>query len=263
MAFVIIFLIFAVFGGAINACSMATTGMTCSSSSDLVRSTEKREKMSTANTTYHNEWYYDELGWIGRGTTLISGLESFYKETGVQPMVYLYHYDNSDAYRNMTTATQKAEELYKDIFGNDEGHLLFVYFSCPNDSPSYMDGNYTVILGKQTEVVMDENAKDILRSRINYYYDDTSLDVDEFLAKAFKTSGKTIMSGPIRMRNVVIIIVAIVGAVVIVAISFKWWKKKKEQKNKENEHLEKILSTPLETFGKTEVDDLKDKYDNK
>ena len=65
------------------------------------------------------------------------------------------------------------------------------------------------------------------------------------------------------MRNVVIIIVAIVGAVVIVAISFKWWKKKKEQKNKENEHLEKILSTPLETFGKTEVDDLKDKYDNK
>ena len=69
------------------------------------------------------------------------------------------------------------------------------------------------------------------------------------------------MAGPIHMRYVVIIVVAIIAVVVVVALLFKWWKAKKAQKNKEAEDLEKILNTPLETFGNKEVDDLKDKYE--
>lgn len=263
VVFFIIFVLFGILGGLFNAFSVAAGNGSCAASSGLTKSTEKREKMSTANTTYSNTWYVDELGWIGRGNTLVNGLESFYQKTGVQPFIYLYKYDGTDTWKTEALAKNKAEDLYSQIFGSDEGHLLFVYFACPDDYPDVMDGNFYYICGKQTEVVMDENAKDILESRYWYNYDDTSLTIEELFGKTFKQAGKAIMSGPIRMRTVVLIIVGVVGAIVIVSIAFKWWKARKAQKNKENEDLEKILSTPLETFGKSDVDDLKEKYDNK
>lgn len=263
VALFIIFVIFGMFGGMINACSIAAGNGSCASSGSITKNTEKREKMSTANTTYSNTWYVDELGWFGRGNTLVNGLESFYQKTGVQPFIYLYAYDNTNTWNDAGLAEEKANELYNKIFGADEGHLLFVYFACPNDYSDVMDGNFYYICGKQTEVVMDENAKDILEDIYWNNYYDTSLTVEELFGNTFKQTGKRIMSGPVRMRIVVLIIVGVVGAIVIVSIAFKWWKARKAQKNKESEDLEKILSTPLETFGKSDVDDLKEKYDNK
>lgn len=229
--------------------------------SNITKSNEKREKMDTSNTTYSNTWFVDELGWLGRGSKLRDGLESFYKKTGVQPLVYLAEYKEDYDFNNYDYMYAKAEALYEKLFGSDGGHLLFVYFACKNDYPSLMDGKAFYICGKQTEVVMDENAKSILESSYNYYYyGDTSISVEEMLAKAFTKAGKEIMKGPIRVRYVVIIIVSVVGAIVVISLLFKWWKARKAQKNKEAEDLERILSKPLETFGKSDVDDLKDKY---
>lgn len=233
-----------------------------SSSTTLTTSSEKREKMDSKYLDYSNDWYTDELGWLGRNNhTLIEGLETFYQKTGVQPYVYLAAYDGSDQYLDTDWCAEQAELYYSELF-TDEGHFLWVYFACDNDSPDWMDGSFYYIIGKDAEIVLDEEAKEIFESRLQYYYDDTSLDVDEFLAQAFASSGKAIMSGPIHIRYVVIIIVAIVAVVVIIIIGFHWWKKKKQQKNKEQEDLERMLNTPLETFGNTETDDLKKKYDN-
>lgn len=229
--------------------------------SNITKSNEKREKMDTSNTTYSNTWFVDELGWLGRGSKLRDGLESFYKKTGVQPLVYLAEYKEDYDINNDTYMFNKAEELYKELFGSDEGHLLFVYYACKDDYPSLMDGQVELICGKQTNIVMDENALDILESSYNYYYyGDTSISFEEMLAKTFTKAGKEIMKGPIRVRYVVIIIVSVVGAIVVISLLFKWWKARKAQKNKEAEDLERILSKPLETFGKSDVDDLKDKY---
>lgn len=233
-----------------------------SSGSTSVRSTEKREKMSTAGVNYCDRWFIDEIGWISNGRQLRDGLETFYNKTGVQPLIYLYDYDDTDTWKNANKAKEVAEGLYKEIFGSDEGHLLFVYFACPYDGPDIMEGNFLVICGKKTETVMDENAQEILMSQYNYFYEEPGLSVEQFFSKTFAAAGKSIMKGPIRMRNIVLIIVSIIGAIVIISIAFKWWKARKAQKNKESEDLEKILSTPLETFGKTEADDLKEKYDN-
>lgn len=229
--------------------------------SNITKSNEKREKMDTSNTTYSNTWFVDELGWLGRGSKLRDGLESFYKKTGVQPLVYLAEYKEDYDFNNGTYMLNKAEELYKKLFGSDEGHLLFVYYACKDDYPSLMDGQVELICGKQTTIVMDENAQDILESCYwSYYNGDASISVEEMLAKTFTKAGKEIMKGPIRIRYVVMIIVSVVGAIVVISLLFKWWKARKAQKNKEAEDLEKILSKPLETFGKSDVDDLKDKY---
>ena len=163
--------------------------------SSLMQSTRRRTKMNTAHTTYNDNWYTDELGWFERGgRTLINGLESFYNKTGVQPYVYLYAEDGSHIYQKPDLMEKVANELYNEIFGYDEGHLLFVYFACPGDSPDVMDGDYIFICGNQTTVVMDEEAKQILNSRFLNHYDNTSLSVDELFARTFKDAGRAIMS---------------------------------------------------------------------
>ena len=230
--------------------------------SGVTRSTEKRDKLDSKYVNYSNTWYEDELGWFGKNNnTVINGLEDFYQSTGIQPYICLVSYDSVED--NASARDEYIEKKYSELF-TDEGHMLFCYFACQNDKPDVMDGNWLYIVGKQTETVMDENAKQIFESYFKKYYDDTSLDVDELFADTFSDSGKAIMRGPIHMRYVVIIIVAIVAAVIIVAMLFKWWKARKAQKNKEQEDLERMLDKPLETFGTDKVvDELKDKYDDK
>lgn len=230
-------------------------------SGGTTKSTVKRDKLDGKYVDYIDEWYDDQLGWLGTNNrTVIGGLEDFYKETGVQPYLCLVEYgtvEDSDTARD-----EYIENLYSELF-TDEGHLLFCYFACENDRPEIMDGTWLYIVGKDTELVMDENAKDILESNFQYYYDDTSLDVDELFARTFSFAGESIMKGPVHMRYIVLIIVAIVAVVIIVALLIKWWKARTAQKNKEQEDLERMLDKPLETFGTDSVDELKNKYDDK
>lgn len=227
-----------------------------SSGTKLVRSTEKREKLASNLCQYNNDWYEDELNWIGRRNgVMISGLEAFYEKTGVQPYVALVKYD---ADRTMNDE-EYAEALYEELF-DDEGHMLFCYFACYDDRPYVMDGTWYYVIGRAAEIVMDSEAKAIFESYLNAAYNDLSLDVDEMFSEAFSKSGKAIMRGPVHIRYIVLIIVGIVALVLIILILYKWWKKRTAQKNKEHEDLERILSRPLETFGDRAVDELKDKY---
>lgn len=228
-------------------------------SSTVVRSTEKRDKLSSSLCNYNNEWYDDELGWIGRGnSTMIRGLENFYEKTGVQPYVALVSYDP----QRTVSDEEYTNNLYDELF-NDEGHMLFCYFACENDYPELMDGTWYYVIGRSAETVIDSEAKEIFESYLNAAYNDMSLDVDELFAEAFTNSGKAIMKGPVHVRYIVLIIVAIVAVVLIIFIAYKWWKKRVAQKNKEQEDLERILSRPLETFGDNETENLKKKYDSK
>ena len=91
-------------------------------------------------------------------------MEDFYKSTGIQPYLCLVSYDSvkdTDAARDEYIES-KYTELFSTSKGIDEGHMLFCYFACQNDKPDVMDGNWLYIVGKQTETVMDENAKQIL-----------------------------------------------------------------------------------------------------
>ena len=63
-----------------------------------------------------------------------------------------------------------------------------------------------------------------------------------------------------RVYGVAFIIVA--GIIAVILILFKWWKARTAQKNKEQQDLENILNTPLQTFGNQGVNDLAEKYDN-
>lgn len=53
-----------------------------------------------------------------------------------------------------------------------------------------------------------------------------------------------------------------IAVIVVIIILFQWWKKKQKRKKEEADQQERILNTPLEKFGTSEVDDLMNKYDD-
>ena len=51
------------------------------------------------------------------------------------------------------------------------------------------------------------------------------------------------------------------AVVLVVVLLYKWWKRAKEQKNREAEQAQKILNTPLETFGDLDAEERAKKYE--
>ncbi|MCM1273429.1 MAG: hypothetical protein NC225_01635 [Clostridium sp.] len=100
------------------------------------------------------------------------------------------------------------------------------------------------------------DTKGNLQDGAKYFYDKTGIQPYVLLVKS-----KTIAKATNKSSGVLKVLIIAVAAIIILLIAFKWWKKRTAQKNKEQEDLERTLSTPLETFG-SETSDLEKKYDD-
>ena len=89
------------------------------------------------------------------------------------------------------------------------------------------------------------------------FYEATGIQAYVLLVKA-----KTIAKATNKSSGVFKVLIIAASVIIVVCILFSWWKKKVAQKNKEQEDLERTLSTPLQTFGTTPMDELKSKYDD-
>ena len=195
-------------------------------------------------------YYTDELGWITNESKLIEGLKYFYKETGVQPYLYLTDTIKGSNFPTESDLESYANELYDDLF-RDEAHLLLLFFE--------YDGDYRgwYIVGTQAKSVIDDEAGRILTDYIDRYYYDTNLTNEEFISKAFKDGADRIMT---VTRSPWITVFKVFGVIILVIVLFVWWKKHKEQKNLEAKRREELLKTPLDRFGDKEAEDLMKKY---
>ena len=115
-----------------------------SSGGNIQKSTYQREKLP-ASAVVETGYYTDEGGWFSNRNELEAGMKSFYRETGVQP--YLYLLPNGTT-TSVSELTGFAEELYGELF-QDEGHFLLVF--CDDNNGSYNCG-YTV--GSQAKTVI-------------------------------------------------------------------------------------------------------------
>lgn len=195
-------------------------------------------------------YYTDELGWINNESKLLDGLRHFYKETGVQPYLFLTDTINASHFPTEGDLETFANDLYDDLF-TDEAHLLLVFFE--------YDGRYMdwYLAGTQAKSVIDREAGDILLDYIDRYYYDGNLDDEEFFSKSFRDAGDRIMT---VTKSPWITVFIVLGMAILVIVLFMWWKKAKEQKNLEAKRREEILKTPLDKFGDTEAEDLLKKY---
>ena len=195
-------------------------------------------------------YYTDKIGWINNETKLLSGLKHFYKETGVQPYLYLTDTINGSHSPTESELESFADGLYDELF-TDEAHLLVVFFEY-NDR--YMDW---YIAGTQAKSVIDREAADILLDYIDRYYYEDNLSDEEFFSKSFEDAADRIMK---VTRSPWITVYIVIGIAVLAIVLFTWWKKSKEQKNLEAKRREEMLKTPLDRFGDTKAEDLAKKY---
>ena len=174
---------------------------------------------------------------------LIDGFKSFYDKTGVYPHLYIIEKaePDMDAY---------VHELYEKLF-KEEGNLLIVYVADVDDC--WFSG------GRNIGDTIDDKALDVIIGKIYSLWDNGNLAVR--FGDGLDRAGKDITSKSPWYGVMTVLIVAL-AVIILVFILFKWWQKKKQAEREEAEHLEQILSQPLETFGTEGMNDLKDKYDN-
>ncbi len=221
------------------------------SGGSIQRSTVEREKLPAGAVTETAYFTDQDGGWFSNKAELENGLKRFYKETGVQPYVYVLPNGTTTSVQELTA---QAEQLYGQLF-QDEGHFLLVF--CDDDHGSYNCG-YTV--GSQAKTVMDSEAIAILADYLDRYYNDYSISEEEIFSLTFEKTGERIMT----VTRSPVVPVAVCAAVVIVAVLvFVTLKKRREQREREQKRAEEILKTPLEKFGDQEVEDLAKKYEDK
>jgi uncharacterized membrane protein len=238
---IVFFVLLAVIGGLLFGSNIDV------SSGNVTASTIERQALP-AGSVNETAYFTDELGWIQSRTTLTAGLSNFYRQTGVQP--YLYITDTIDGSHNPTDAQVErfATETYNSLF-TDEAHLLVIFFEYQQQPHMWH------LAGSQAKTVLDEEAMDILYDCIErYYYGE--LTEDEFFSTAFNEAGERIMKVETSPWIPVFIVI---GAAVIVLVGFFWWKGHQKQKNLEAEREKEILETPLETFGETAPDEAEER----
>lgn len=221
-------------------------GSRVSINNNTYANTTERTKLDSS-VTKETDYYYDELGYINQESVLLKGLQYFYSKTGVQPVIYIT--DNREA---------QAASLYDEIC-SDEGHFLLVVIGSKDGST---DWEYDYQWGAAASSIMDKEAEDIFFAYLDSYYYGSYTD-EEVFANAFKSTADTIMSSTTNGFDVLRVMIIGVVIIIVLLILVNFWKARKAQKNKEQADLEKTLNTPLEEFGDSSLNDLKEKYDEK
>lgn len=192
---------------------------TTNSTKQKIKNTTERVALSGA--VSKTDWYEDNIGWITSKSKLITGLEKFYNETGIQPYILFVPY-SAKYWNGNSINTAKADEYLEEVYTNkfkDEGHLIFAYFQCANDSKSEMEGEFRYLSGYSADTIMDNEAISILWGYFEQNYYDTSLSIEEMISNTFSQTAKTIMSKPTNgwdfAKTLIIIIIVIVVIVFI------------------------------------------------
>ena len=230
----------------------AVRSMGLGNGGSITASTVDREPLPVGS-VIETEYYTDNLFWFGNDKALLDGMKDFYRQTGVEPDLYIT--DKVDGSRN-PSATQMedfAGNLYDELF-QDEAHLLLVFQDA--------DGHYTdwVITGAQAKQVVDTEAVNILLDYVDRYYYDTSLDESELFGRAFSKAADRMMS---KTVNPLVYVAGAGVAIVVIVAGVYVFRKKQEQKKREDEQMERILNMDLNagtTGASSEVEDLENKY---
>lgn len=182
----------------------------------IERSTIQREALPSSKCTKYDGWYRDDWGdWIdeaGEEQAVIEGLEYFYEKTGVQPYLWIMGEDGKQ-YKSEGSVEELADATYKEMFGKDEGHMIVIFREYPNASSNYI---VTCTPGYDAETqVMDEQAREVLLSCIDYYYSDDDLNEGNFFKTSFVQAADRIMTKQLSKDQMYMII----GIVLILAVA--------------------------------------------
>lgn len=146
----------------------------------------ERTKLDASLCTPIDTWFEDHACFLANDDAvddLDAALKYFYELTGVQP--YLIILDNIDGNYDpdWETIDNYLYNRYIELFGEDEGHYIFLYFT-------YEDTSYTTwyIPGLYTMMIMDDNAYYILTDYLNMYYCESTTWTEMFEMTFIRTA---------------------------------------------------------------------------
>lgn len=184
-------------------------------------------------------YYYDGLGWIKNSSKLEKGMKHFYKETGVQPVLYLMSDLNGEDHPDSSTVMSELQRVYTNTMP-DQSHMLVMFME---DS----SGNWGswVYAGETAATVMDAEAQDIFSQYLSKWYNMPSSKVteEEVFSNTFRDTADRIMTKTTPPYvvflgvGIVVLLVVVVGVVVV---------KKASLRKEEALSHERILNTDLD-----------------
>lgn len=216
---------------------------------EIGKSTVKREKLEN-QASAQTDYYTDGLGWVKAPSDLEEGMKAFYNKTGVQPYLYLTDEVNGSHYPERSELEAFSRQKYSELF-DDEKHLLVVLVEYDNQHKVFC------FSGKEAESVMDKEAQSILNDYIEKYYS-RFRNRAKRLSLAFEKTSERIMK---ITRPAIFYLLIMAAGIAALAVTQHLGKKAVRKKRIERENMEKLMNTPIETFGEDEVERLADKYD--
>lgn len=161
----------------------------------------QRTKLDASLCTPIDTWFEDGadlLTYASEEMEVEQALSYFYEKTGVQPYLMMLDHIDHNYYPDWSAVENHLYDRYVELFGEDEGHYIFLYFA-------YEDGTYDLfyIPGWDAMDVMDDNASTILLDYVELYYT-TSLSYAEMFSEAFISTANTIMGETEQDTSVVL-----------------------------------------------------------
>lgn len=205
----------------------------------IAGSTVEREPLKPY-AAFNTDCVDDDANWIHNKNTLLRGMESFYKATGVQPALAIYEEIDEEKYLRDSDIEDFMTGKYDELIGHERGVLLLFCEYEESDWYAYY------MAGEDAQTVMDSEASDILIDYVHDLYTNDSLSDEEFFGKVFEKTGERIMTvTPTVASKMPVIVIGIVIIAFIIGM-VKLVKMKHRREKEKAEETERILKTPID-----------------
>lgn len=207
-------------------------------SGNITKSTVEREALKPY-ASFNKDCYDDQAGWIHDRKTLLKGMESFYKKTGVQPALVICEDINGERYVRDSVVESCMEQEYDELIGHERGVLLLFAEYADSDWYAYY------MAGGDAQTVMDSEACDILIDYVHSCYTNQSYSDEEFFSAVFEKTGSRIMEKTPTVASKIPVMVF--GLVIIIAIfaGLKALKMRHKREAERAAETERILNSDI------------------
>ena len=209
------------------------------SGGNVSKSTVEREKLEPY-AAFDRDCVDDAAHWITNKSELLSGMESFYKDTGIQPALAIYEEIGGERYLGNDEIEDFMYGEYDSLIGHEQG--LLVLFC------GYADSDWYVywMAGEDAQTVMDTEACGILDDYVHALYTRDDLSDEEFFSEVFRKTGDRIMAVTPTIASKMPMVVGGVVVIALAVIGLKALKAKHKRDAEKAKETERILNTPID-----------------
>ena len=219
--------------------TFATVYGTVNGGAGVSKSTVVREPLKPYAS--FNKWAFDDdAGWVYDPKPLQNGMESFYKQTGIQPALAIYESINGQRYLSNSEIEAFMNEEYDKLIGHERGLLLLFCEYADSDWYAYY------MAGEDAQTVMDSEATDILMDYVHALYTNSSYSDEEFFGAVFANTADRIMTVTPTVATRIPMIVVGVVIIALFVVGLKAMKEKNRRAAEKAKETETLLNTPIE-----------------